>query len=148
MGISTLLNGYFPEGSFVWLTFCYSVYSSGAGRVESRAPRSYLIRFYIDFALTILWNYWFMLTSYYLLCALYMYRTSRTLQRHCTENRIKIFPERKLRGISPNFCIHISVSALYAYSHDRSAYLAAGKEVDGWWEYINRSHIYECKNWE
>ncbi len=25
MGISPVLEGYFPEGSFVWLTFCYSV---------------------------------------------------------------------------------------------------------------------------
>ncbi len=25
MGISPLLKGYFPEGSFVWLTFYYSV---------------------------------------------------------------------------------------------------------------------------
>jgi hypothetical protein len=25
MGISPLLEGYFPEGSFVWLTFFYSV---------------------------------------------------------------------------------------------------------------------------
>jgi hypothetical protein len=25
MGISPLLEGYFPEGSFVWLTFCHSV---------------------------------------------------------------------------------------------------------------------------
>jgi hypothetical protein len=25
MRISPLLEGYFPEGSFVWLTFCYSV---------------------------------------------------------------------------------------------------------------------------
>jgi hypothetical protein len=25
----------------------------------------------------------------------------------------KIFPERKLRGLSPSFCIHISVSDLY-----------------------------------
>ncbi len=24
MGISPLLEGYFPEGSFVWLTFCHS----------------------------------------------------------------------------------------------------------------------------
>jgi hypothetical protein len=27
MGISPLLKGYFPEGSFVWLTFCYSAWS-------------------------------------------------------------------------------------------------------------------------
>jgi hypothetical protein len=26
MGISPLLKGYFPEGSFVWLTFCYSAW--------------------------------------------------------------------------------------------------------------------------
>jgi hypothetical protein len=87
------------------------------------------------------------LTSYYLhvLCALYMYRTARTLQRHCTENRKKIFPERKLRGLSPNVYINIYVSALYMYL---AAYLAAGKEVDRWWEYINSSQIYECQNWE
>ncbi len=28
MEISPLLKGYFPEGSFVWLTFCYSVWKS------------------------------------------------------------------------------------------------------------------------
>ncbi len=36
-----------------------------------------------------------------------------TLRRHCTENWEKIFPERKQRGISPNFNIHISVCDLY-----------------------------------
>ncbi len=35
------------------------------------------------------------------------------LQRHCTENLKKIFLERKLRGRSPNFYIHIFVSDLY-----------------------------------
>ncbi len=37
---------------------------------------------------------------------------SYTLQRYCTEHRKKIFPERKLRGLSPNFYIHLSVSDL------------------------------------
>jgi hypothetical protein len=35
------------------------------------------------------------------------------LHRYCTENWEKIFPEKKLRGLSPNFYIHISVSKLY-----------------------------------
>jgi hypothetical protein len=56
-----------------------------------------------------------MLNSYYLLCALYMYRERRTLQRHYTESMKKIFPERKLRGLNPNFYIHISVTALYIW---------------------------------
>jgi hypothetical protein len=33
-----------------------------------------------------------------------------TLQRHNTEN---VFPEKKLRSLSPNFHIHVSVSDLY-----------------------------------
>jgi hypothetical protein len=36
-----------------------------------------------------------------------------TLQRHITENSKKIFPEKELRGFSPNFHIHVSVSDLY-----------------------------------
>jgi hypothetical protein len=32
---------------------------------------------------------------------------------HCTENTKQIFPEMKLRGLVPNFCIHVSVSDLY-----------------------------------
>jgi hypothetical protein len=36
-----------------------------------------------------------------------------TLQRHNTENSKKIFPEKELRGHSPNFRIHVSVSDLY-----------------------------------
>jgi hypothetical protein len=29
---------------------------------------------------------------------------------HCNENPIYVFPEKELRGISPNFHIHLSVS--------------------------------------
>jgi hypothetical protein len=36
-----------------------------------------------------------------------------TLQRHNTENLKQIFPEKELRGLSPNFHIHVSVSDLY-----------------------------------
>jgi hypothetical protein len=49
-----------------------------------------------------------------------------TLQRTNTENWKQIFPEKELRGNSPNFHFHVSVSDLYMYSHDRSAYSAAG----------------------
>ncbi len=31
---------------------------------------------------------------------------------HCTENLKLIFPDMKLRGLVPNFCIHVSVSDL------------------------------------
>ncbi len=48
------------------------------------------------------------------------------LQRTNTENSKQIFPEKELRGQSPNFHIHVSVSDLYVYSHNRSAYSAAG----------------------
>jgi len=32
---------------------------------------------------------------------------------HCTENRMDVFPEKELRSLSPNSCIHVSVSDLY-----------------------------------
>jgi hypothetical protein len=39
-----------------------------------------------------------------------------TLQRYCTENRKNIFPERKLRGLSPNFYIHVHyLRAIYRF---------------------------------
>jgi hypothetical protein len=40
---------------------------------------------------------------------------SGALQRHSTENskQIEIFLEIELRGLSPNFHIHVSVSDLY-----------------------------------
>ncbi len=55
------------------------------------------------------------------------------LQRHNTENSKQILPEKELRGLSqfPNSCVS-----------------AAGKYVDGSWEYINRSQTHECGNWD
>ncbi len=49
-----------------------------------------------------------------------------TLRRANTENWKQLFPEKELRGHSPNFHIHVSVSDLYVYSHDESAYSAVG----------------------
>ncbi len=39
---------------------------------------------------------------------------------HSTENSKYLFPEMKLRGLIPNFYIHVSRSDFYIYSHDRS----------------------------
>jgi hypothetical protein len=36
-----------------------------------------------------------------------------TLQRHNTEKSKQIFPEKELRGHSPKFHIHVSMSDLY-----------------------------------
>jgi hypothetical protein len=41
------------------------------------------------------------------------YPIGTTLQRTNTENLKQIFPEKELRGHSPNFHIHVSVSDLY-----------------------------------
>jgi hypothetical protein len=41
------------------------------------------------------------------------YSTGGALQRNKTENSKQIFPEKELRGHSPNFHILVSVSDLY-----------------------------------
>jgi hypothetical protein len=47
----------------------------------------------------------------------------------------------KLRGLSPNSYVHVSVSD-FIYFHNRSAYSAAGKKVEQSWEYIKIAHRY------
>jgi hypothetical protein len=43
----------------------------------------------------------------------YIVSSRHTLQRHNNENSKQIFPEKELRGLSPNFRIHVFVSDLY-----------------------------------
>ncbi len=50
----------------------------------------------------------------------------------------EIFKEKELRDHSPNFHIHVSVCDRFIYSHDRSAYSAAGKYMDRSWEIAHR----------
>jgi hypothetical protein len=57
---------------------------------------------------------------------------------HCTENLIYVFLEMKLRGLVPNSYIYVSGSDLY---FPWSAYLAAAKQTDQSWKYINCSQI-------
>jgi hypothetical protein len=68
------------------------------------------------------------------------------LQRTNTENSKQKFPAKELRGLSTNFP-HSCVCKRFIYSHDRSAYSAAGN-MRKYAEYINRSHIHECVNWD
>ncbi len=53
-------------------------------------------------------------------------------------------PRKGIARPQSQFHIHVSVSVIYF--HDWSAYSAAGKYVDGSWEYVNRSQTHECGN--
>ncbi len=69
------------------------------------------------------------------------------LQRHNTENSKRIFPEKVLCDLSPNFHIHVSMTGSYIPTIGY-AYSAAEKHVDRSWEYINRSQTHECGIWD
>jgi hypothetical protein len=66
----------------------------------------------------------------------------------CTENSKQIFPERKLRGLVPNFYIHVCVSDSYIpmIGPPILLYCVCGPIVGIL--YINCSQIHECRNWE
>ena len=68
-----------------------------------------------------------------------------TMQMHCAENLNQIFPEMKLRGLSPNFYIQLSVrdlniSMIGPRTIQQNRLNNCGN--------INRSQIQECRNWE
>jgi hypothetical protein len=52
------------------------------------------------------------------------------LQVHCNENPIYVFPEKELRGLSPNFHIHVSVSDLYIPRIDLIVFLQQNRQTD------------------
>jgi hypothetical protein len=52
------------------------------------------------------------------------------LQRHNTENSKQIFLEKNLRGLSPNFHIHVSVSDLYVSTMGLPILLQENKWID------------------
>ncbi len=60
-----------------------------------------------------------------------------SLQRQSTENSKKIFPEKKLRGLSPNSFIYVSVSDLYIPTIGLPILL----QEFLFWEYINRNFL-------
>ncbi len=69
-----------------------------------------------------------------------------TLQRTNTENSKQIFPEKELRGHSPNFHYHVSVSDLYIPTIDLPILLQEILHVDRSREYINSSQTQEYGN--
>ncbi len=61
-----------------------------------------------------------------------------TLQRQYKENSKQIFPEMKLRGLSPNSYIHLYIPTV-------------GLPIllqENMWTDINRSLKHECGNWD
>jgi hypothetical protein len=58
---------------------------------------------------------------------------------HCHETSIYVFPEKDLRGLSPNFHIRVSVSDLYIPRISSPIFLLQNRQTDGG-KYINRTH--------
>ncbi len=71
-----------------------------------------------------------------------------SLRLHCKENPIYVFLFWELRGLSPNFHIHVCLWAIYIFSGSVYIVFPAAKQADWSWKYINLSQIYECRNWE
>jgi hypothetical protein len=80
----------------------------------------------------------------------FFYGVCHCLYVHCNENPIYVFPEKELRGLSPNFFLHIHVSReRLIYSHAGSVHIFScsriGRPIV---EYINRSQTHVCENWD
>jgi hypothetical protein len=56
----------------------------------------------------------------------------------------KLFPEKELHGVSPNYHLHISESALYIPRIGPHIFLQQHRQKS--WEYINSSQRHECGN--
>ncbi len=67
-----------------------------------------------------------------------------TLQRHNTEDSKEIFPEKELRGHSPNLHKHVSVSDLCIPTIDLPILL----QENMWTDPGNRSQTHEFGNWD
>ncbi len=77
-------------------------------------------------------------------------RNSGTLSTlHCKDTIQKIqrkYSHKRNCAASAPISTLMCLWAIFIYSHDRSAYSAAGKYVDRSWEHINRSQKHECGN--
>ncbi len=68
---------------------------------------------------------------------------------HCKEMWIYVFPEKELRGLSPNFHIHESLSNLHIPTFGPPMYFPYAAELaDRSAEYINHPQKHECRNWD
>ncbi len=65
---------------------------------------------------------------------------------HCNGNSVYIFLFWELRGLSPNFYIHVFVSDLY---NPGSVHIfPPAEKADPSWDYIIHSQTHECGNWD
>jgi hypothetical protein len=64
---------------------------------------------------------------------------------HCEENPIYVLPEKKLRGLSPSFHIHVSVSDLHILTNGPHIFLQQNRQT---YEYINCSQKLGYKSWD
>ncbi len=72
---------------------------------------------------------------------------SSFLKVHCNENHIYVFLFWELRGLSPSFHIHVSVSDLFTPRICPHVFPAAEyRNIDWSGEYINRSQWTQCGN--
>jgi hypothetical protein len=65
-------------------------------------------------------------------------------QLHCKENPLYVFPEKELRGLSPTFNIHVSLSDLYIPRIGPHIFMQQNRQTDPSYKYINRSQTHEC----
>jgi hypothetical protein len=65
---------------------------------------------------------------------------------HCKGNSVYIFLFWELRGLGPNFHIHVSVSDLYIPRI--GPHISSAEKADPSWEYIIHSQTHECANWD
>ncbi len=76
------------------------------------------------------------------------YNTFHALQRRNTKKSKQIFPEKELRGLRPNFYIHVPVSNLYNPTISLPILLQENMLTDPGNIYVNRYQTHECGNWD
>jgi hypothetical protein len=63
-------------------------------------------------------------------CTMYVMYLLYPQSVHCNENPIYVFREKELRGLSPNFHIHVYVSNLYIPKIDSHIFLQQNRQID------------------
>jgi hypothetical protein len=71
---------------------------------------------------------------------------SKKIRANWKDISIYVYPEKELRGLSPNFSIHVSVSDLYIPTIGSPIFLQQNMQRSQ--EYINRTQKHEWRNWD
>jgi hypothetical protein len=72
---------------------------------------------------------------------------SQLIQRHNTEIP-KQYSQKRNCAASVPISTFMCLRAIYIFPGSVCLFSAAGKYVDRFWEYINRSQTHECGNWD